>query len=82
MSVQHYLWTDKMGVEHKVPEGACTICTHCTDLFMDPCHGNRIYAAVCELYDDTTEHSRSCDQYERDDTMKLRRLEENGTQES
>lgn len=44
-----YTWIDKDGIEHVIPYGSCVICTHCTDLFLDPLQGNYIYACICEL---------------------------------
>lgn len=43
-----YKWKDKTKMVHKIPEGSCVICKHCTDIFLDPLRGNEIYSCVCE----------------------------------
>lgn len=44
-----YQYIDDDGIDHYCGHGSCVICQHCTDLFLDPWHGNSIYAHVCEL---------------------------------
>ncbi len=57
-----YLWRDGMGKLHKIPEGSCVICEHCTDIFIDPFRGNEIYNCYCD-HKDTTECSRNCSDF-------------------
>lgn len=49
MKVKAFKWVDKTGFEHIIPDKTCVICSHCTDIFLDPLKGNRIYCCVCEL---------------------------------
>ena len=44
-----YKWTDRTGKIHKVPEGSCILCEHCTDIFLDPLKNNEVYSCVCSI---------------------------------
>lgn len=65
-NTKYYEFIDKRGVPHRIPDGACTICSHCTDIFLDPWDGNRIYLCLCELHEDTTKLSRKCKDFQLD----------------
>lgn len=60
-NIKVYDWADEQGIIHKVPEGSCVICEHCTDIYLDPWHCNRIYACLCEIHDESK--SRECDDF-------------------
>lgn len=65
--IKCYLWTDQTGRVHTVPDGACTICAKCSDIFLDPLKQNEIYACVCSLPDhESSELSRRCPDFELD----------------
>lgn len=65
--IKCYLWTDRLGMCHTVPDGACTICSKCSDIFLDPLRKNEIYACVCSLPDhESSELSRRCPDFELD----------------
>lgn len=57
-----YLWRDKLDHVHKIPEGSCVICEHCTDIFLDPFRGNEIYNCWCDHKSDTS-CSRECEDF-------------------
>ena len=44
-----YKWADLTGKIHKVPEGSCILCEHCSDIFLDPLKNNEIYSCVCSI---------------------------------
>ena len=44
-----YKWNDRTGKIHKVPEGSCILCEHCSDIFLDPLKNNEIYSCVCSI---------------------------------
>ena len=65
--IKCYFWDDATGMTHIVPDGACTICTKCSDIFLDPLKQNEIYACVCSLSDhESSELSRNCPDFELD----------------
>lgn len=44
-----YNWIDRTGKMHKIPDGSCVLCKHCTDIFLDPFKSNTIYSCVCSI---------------------------------
>lgn len=65
--MKNYEFVDKRGISHCIPEGACTICSHCTDIFLDPMYYNKIYLCLCDIHEDTTKFSRHCKDFQLDD---------------
>lgn len=57
-----YLWRDEAGMLHKIPEGSCVICEHCTDIWLDPFRGNEIYNCNCD-HKESTLCSRECEDF-------------------
>lgn len=64
MIVKAFKWMDRTGFEHIIPDKTCVICSHCTDIFLDPLKCNEIYCCVCELKEDAD--PRSCKDFEYD----------------
>lgn len=58
-----YLWKDKCGIVHKIPDKTCVICKHSIDIFLDPLKGNEIYCVVCGITNDS-EDPRKCKMFE------------------
>ena len=42
-------WKDETGKLHLVRNDGCVVCKHCTDIFLDPLEGNKIYMTLCEF---------------------------------
>ena len=70
---KYYEYVDSMGVQHKIPEGCCPICEHCTDIFFDNSYlANLIYLCFCDIHEDTTKYSSKCKDFVLDNpTRKL-----------